>query len=121
MTVEHGLNSVRNANGRGGPYHGLIVEGARREAIFARARERCLAVMATDARNDFARHAGEPASHQLHCAALLIRGWTETGVFGRDLEGRRAVLFHRNGTQNPLDVPAALDTNRGVASPFGCS
>ena len=67
-----------------------------------------LALVAADARDDFARHGREPTPHQLQRLALGVQRLHGDRRVGRHAEQGRAVLLDRHGAEDALDVPGAF-------------
>ena len=79
-------------------------------------RRRVLRLVAAGARERFAGHGREPASHHLEGSALGIQRLNGNRRIGRDAETGRTVFFHGHGPQDSPCIPWAVDADMDVPS-----
>ena len=108
-TIKNGLNLISEsirANAAFRYFQFMRLTGRSLHAF----RNGILVFMATDTRNDFARHTGQPATHPLYGTSVFIQRLQRNRCIGWNLKDSRAVFLHRNCTQQTLDIPSCLDT-----------
>ena len=115
VLVEHRLDLAREAEAArravpGRDVAGRAVSGERQLGGGAGV----AVLVAADARDDLARHGGEPAPHQLQGLALGVQRLHGDRRVGRHAEQGRAVGLDRHGAEDPLDVPRAVHADHAL-------